>query len=292
MFKIITFLYLVLYSAAALSWGAIGHQTVGEIAERFISPEAKIAINDILGPEKLAIAAIWADEVRDDPDFNLFKPYHFISIESSDPYDSIPQLLHDQKDSVTVLKNFPSLIKDKDTPRSVKMIALKYLIHVIGDIHQPLHVGKKSDAGGNLILVKWNADQTTNLHAVWDEKIIEFDISQLKKKYSPLKFYSFLNYADDILKSHIVDEKIKNLNYIDWIKESQDLRSSIYSNDLPIITDEYKQQATTIVENRLFYGGVRLALFLNDLFKEGSNPGINISLKKEEVLAKLNFNNY
>lgn len=299
---------LALNPQRALCWGDMGHQTVGEIAERYLTPNAKLAITDILGPEKLAIAAVWADSVRDDPDFDLFKPYHFIDIENDKTYETMPESEHEAKDSVTVLKNFPTILMNPEAPRSVKIVALKYLIHVVGDVHQPLHAGLKEDSGGNLCRVAWKPNEILNLHQIWDGKIIDYDIQILKAKSSPLKFYSFSNYADDIIKHHPLEAfdlpKLSTTNYFEWIKESQNLRSDVYPDNhpenycqsksiqIPELTDTYKIKSIAITENRLLAGGLRLAALLNQIFKDGSNPGKNISLTKEQVLKELNLSNH
>jgi hypothetical protein len=285
------FLSLSLYVPAAFSWGNTGHQTIGEIAERFLTPEAKMAITDILGPEKLAIAATWADAVRDDPAFNNFKSYHFIDIEENASYETAP---HAAKDSMTIITKYPLLLASKEVNRSVKIVALKYLIHVVGDIHQPLHVGSETDQGGNKVKVNWN-NQPANLHEVWDSKLIDYDISKLKVHVSPLKFYTFINYADDIIKNHPLEkmslEKIQMAPPLEWIKESQNLRSTVYNFEGTSLNENYKEKNIAIIEERLLFGGVRLANLVNAIFKDGTNPGLNNGLSKAQILEQLNLSN-
>ena len=284
---------LFFYATSAYSWGEIGHQAVGEIAERFLNPETKNAINNILGPEKLAMAATWPDSIKDDPDFNGLKSYHFIDPKAS-------------KDLMTVLNQFPRLLLDPAEERSVKMIALRYIIHIVGDIHQPLHAGIKDDRGGNFCQVEWD-NKILNLHSIWDGKIIEYDITNLKSAYSPLKFYGIMTYADDILKLHPLSETdkidIQSKNFSVWIKESQDAELDVYPNEdaqsycqqiptsFPKITKEYKDKAVKITRTRILYGGLRLAAFLNKIFIKGATPGQNNSLSKEQVLKRLDLQN-
>lgn len=299
-------LSLGLYAQNAFAWGSMGHQTVGEIAERFLTPEAKLGIADILGPEKLAIAAVWADDVRDDPDFNAFKPYHFISIDSNAPYSSLPEDQHDLRDSMTVLTKYPAIILDPKMPKSVKLVALKYLIHVVGDVHQPMHIGKSSDSGGNSCKLIWDK-QNYSLHQVWDGRIIDFDISRIKAGKSPLKNFSFIQYADFLLKnSNLSEEQINSLAAIDysaWIKESQDLRPKLYpenapktfcqdhSTEFPVITEDFKNQSANIARERLVYGGMRLASLLNKIFDQLIPSRVDERLTKEQILEKLNLTN-
>lgn len=285
------------YAPCAFSWGEMGHATVGEIAERNLTPEIKTAINDILGPEKLALTAVWADSVKDDSDFDPFKPYHFMH---SDVAES-------DKDSMTVLKKYPEILKDKNANRSVKIVALKYLVHVVGDIHQPFHVGLVGDAGGNFCKVSWKPGQLSNLHAVWDGKVIEYDVAQFRKNYSPFKDYSYNDYASDIIKTQKLSEEeltgTQNDLFSSWAKESEVIRDAQYlgsapytycqknSTEIPTVTDEYKKQAAEVTEKRLLQAGLRLANLLNSIFKHGTNPGVNASMTKEEVLKALELTN-
>lgn len=277
----------------AYSWGDVGHQTVGEIAERILTSKAKQSINNILGPDKLAIVSTWPDSIKDDPEFNSFKAFHFIDTTAP-------------KDLLTVMNKYPVMIKSPSEERSVKIIALKYLIHVIGDIHQPLHAGIKNDRGGNLCMVNWD-DQILNLHSVWDGKIVAFDISKLKQKYSLLKYYSYMTYADDILKLIPMTDadKIKvQASQIDsWIKESEEAENVVYPNqdtdsyckgvitNPPKITDQYKNKAIEITRMRILYAGLRLGSFLNEMFAGDVTPGLNGDLTKAQILSRLNVSN-
>nr|BDT26995.1 S1/P1 nuclease [Bacteriovorax sp. HI3] len=290
-------LFLCLYTNAAFAWGTIGHQTVGEIAERNLTPNARSAITSILGAERLAIAAVWPDDVRDDPDFEVFKPYHYISIDTTDSYDSLPEHSHDPKDSMTVLTKYPALIKDPKVSRSVKIAALKYLLHVAGDVHQPMHIGKKSDSGANACMVIWDK-QPFSLHQIWDGKIIDADIKRLKMENPGIRQYSFIQYADDIIKNN--SPKDLSLNFSEWIHEGQLLRDGLYPqglclrkpNEVSVINDDYKKQSMSLTEERLLTGGLRLAALLNDLFKDGIDPGTNDHLTKNQIIDQLSLSNY
>lgn len=290
-------LLLLLATTKVYPWGGIGHQTMGEIAERNLTTVAHQSVTDILGPEKLAVAAVWADDVRDDPDYASFAPYHFISLDDG-PYGSS---LPDQKDSFTILKKVPEILKDKNAPRSLKMVALRFLIHIVGDVHQPMHIGKKEDSGGNSCHVMWDK-QKLSLHQVWDGKIIEYDISKLRTGRSPLKNYNFISYADDIIKLNPLPTT-NGHNFLEWINESQELRKQAYpsnapslfckrdSLEFPLIEEDYKKRGALITQERLYLAGLRLAHLLNDIFKDGTNPGTNVSLSKKQILELMNLNN-
>jgi hypothetical protein len=307
-------LMLGLYAPTAFSWGSVGHQTVGEIAERYLTPKTKEAITNILGPEKLAVTALWADNIKDDQDFDGFKEYHYVDVPNHTTYDKIPVNERAVKDAMTVITRYPDMLMNPNTERSVKMIALRYIVHVVGDVHQPLHVGNSTDNGGNVCKVLWDKGTLFNLHQIWDGKIIDFDISKLKVGKSPLKDYSYVSYADDILKNHPVTAADIAKTQADgpavWLQESIDLRSQVYpdttpvsddakrnycnktTNSFPKISDDYKVKAAVITEIRLLQGGLRLAAMLNKIFADGNNPGKNVQLTKEQIIEKVLLTNY
>jgi hypothetical protein len=311
---LIVTLMLALYVPAAFSWGSLGHQTIGEIAERNLTPKAKAAITNILGAEKLAVTAVWADNIKDDSDFDGFKEYHYVDVPAHTSYDKIPVNERSTKDAMTVITRYPDMLINPNTERSVKMIALRYIVHVVGDVHQPLHVGNSTDNGGNVCKVLWDKKSLFNLHQIWDGKIIDFDIDKLKVGKSPLKNYSYVSYADDILKNHPVSAddiaKTQAAPIADWLKESQDLRVAVYpdttpvsedakrnycnrgNNSYPKISEDYKVKSAEITEIRILQAGLRLAAMLNKIFADGNNPGKNVELTKEQIIDKLSLTNY
>lgn len=277
------FLFLSFYSLEAFPWGNMGHQSSGEIAERFLTPHTRAGLIDLLGPDKIASFSTWADNVRNDSDFDPLKEYHFIS---------------GKNDAQKALKSLPLLISSKETERSVKIAALKFLIHIIQDVHQPLHAGIRNDVGGNFCNVEWQPGVVLNLHEIWDGRVIDFDISKLKKNPSPFKSFTYINYADAIISLNplTADElsQVEKTPHAEWIKESQELDKNVYPEDgseyckkgatvLPKISDEYKVSAAQIVQKRILYSGVRLAKVLNDLFVD--QPAS--LLDKKQIIEKL-----
>ncbi len=173
-------------ASTAFGWGDIGHQTVGAIAEQNLSPAAKTLVYGILGPEPFAVAAIWPDIVRSDPRYNSLAPYHYVQIREGKSYLQVPAAKRAEKDSFTYLTQVPPLLLRPEIPRDQKMILLRYLIHIVGDIHQPLHVTDGTDFGANSCDVKWREPvtgkiETGNLHSIWDEGLIEIVRAKVKK---------------------------------------------------------------------------------------------------------------
>lgn len=171
-------LAILFRSEAGFAWGNIGHESVAEVAERYLSDDARKLVLSILGVEPLAAAAIFPDEVRSDARFKGFAPYHFVEIRNGTTYVQV-----EPKDGHTIISKVPALLMSPTVSRDRKMIFLRYLIHVVGDVHQPLHVGNGIDMGANLCNVNWVEPETygtnqprktfLNLHTVWDENIID-----------------------------------------------------------------------------------------------------------------------
>lgn len=179
-----------LLSPNALAWGDLGHEIVGAVAEATIETSTKDFVRGLMGLEPLAVSAVFPDHVRDDERFGHqdkdpdkraadnhdFADYHFCEIPTGFTYDTRPH--PSEKDCFGAVTNSIRLLKDMsgEVSREEKMIALRYLVHVIGDVHQPLHVGNGYDIGANLCRIRtWKKPNVgINLHSFWDTDIVEY----------------------------------------------------------------------------------------------------------------------
>ena len=165
-------LAVFLLPALAFSWGKTGHRVVGQIAENHLSPKAAAAVRDLLGPDSLAEIANWADEIRSDPSWKRADPWHYVNIPDGETYEAMTK--NPAGDIIVAMKRFEATLRNPAAPKEERIQALKFLVHMIGDIHQPLHAGKRDDLGGNRVSVHWfRSVEATNLHTVWDDLIIE-----------------------------------------------------------------------------------------------------------------------
>lgn len=246
-----------IYSNTVWGWGQTGHRITGQIAEQWLSPEAKIAIGHILGPESLAEASTYPDDMRSAPgEFwqKTANPYHFVTLADGQHY-------HDTDcppdgDSVSALKHFTRVLQREDSTIADRQLALRFIVHLIGDLHQPLHVSsaKVKDKGGNAVPVTFFKRQT-NLHKIWDSDLI--DQQQL----------SFSEYAS-WLNAKITREQNGNWSsgdYQQWITESAGLRDGVYPLS-PELGWDYLYQHNPTVKLRLQQAGVRIAAYLNRVF--------------------------
>jgi heat shock protein HspQ len=251
-------LMLLLSARSAFAWGANGHRVVGRVAEHHLSPAAARGVACILGGESLAQAATWPDEIRSDPSWSRATPWHFVSVDDGESYDPAKS---PEGDVVQAIDRFSKLLRDPQADRTAKTEALRFLVHFVGDIHQPLHVGRRADRGGNTIRVNWFGENT-NLHSVWDEKILEAE---------KLSFSELAEFVD-----HPTDGEIKvwqSAAVLDWMKESADLRARVYDIGDGKLGYAYQYQNIPLVKRRLLQAGVRLAGLLNAIFAD-AGPSI------------------
>ena len=253
----------------AFAWGKTGHRVVAAIADTQLSGLARAHIREILGgSESLDEAATWPDEMRSAPEPFWQKtatPWHYVTLNGI-IYDHAPS----EGDALEALNRFRATLQDPKASVADKQLALRFIVHLVGDLHQPLHVGKCCDKGGNDVRVTWFG-KPTNLHAAWDSAIV--DDEQL----------SFSELAAKLMR-HTSDQDVVNwwdINPRDWISESAQLREQIYANiprpkapkdkkakadALPDLSYDYVYKFTPVMERRLQQAGVRLAAYLNDIY--------------------------
>jgi hypothetical protein len=265
----------VFHPAPALAWGKTGHRVVAAIADTQLSGLARAQIREILGPgESLDEAANWPDEMRSDPSpfwQRTATPWHYVTL-SGTAYDHAPP----EGDALEALDHFRAVLEDPHASLADKQTALRFVIHLVGDLHQPLHVGKCCDRGANDVKVSWFG-KPTNLHAVWDSSLV--DEEQL----------SFTELAAK-LERHISDRQLIawwDINPRDWVSESAKLRDSLYpvatdtpkgsslatevdggAAGVPNLSYPYVYRFTPLMEQRLSQAGVRLAAYLNAIFAQ------------------------
>lgn len=259
---------LLSISIVLLSWGVTGHRTVGKIAENHLTPNAKAAVHDLLGGETLADVSTWADEVRNQPEYKATGPWHYINLPLGLSYSDFQKQVEGMSEAnvFSALRQLEQVVADKTAPREKKIEALKFIVHFVGDLHQPMHVSRAEDKGGNTIQLNYNG-QGTNLHSVWDSKLIEHegaDYQQLAEKYdhaSPAQVQQWQK--DPVIK---------------WIWESYEISSRLYAEVDAMksrsIDDSYYAAHIGIIHERLEQAGIRLAGVLNTLFRDGvAGPG-------------------
>jgi nuclease S1 len=250
----------------AWAWGRLGHRVIAQIAEKRLTPKAREAVRSLLADgESMADASTWADENRG----RLPKtaPWHYVDVPLDESaYDS-KWSADDRKKGCVVDKiaEFRLALKDTTKPVEERRFALRFLIHLVGDMHMPMHVGDNHDRGGNDTQVRF-FDRGMNMHSLWDSGIID------RAHKSEAAWLVDLGEIDtDDNRAKAMDGKVE-----DWATESLLAARSAYQvpgSDRRIkpgdkLTDAYFNASLPVVRERLYRGGVRLALLLDIAFAE------------------------
>lgn len=259
---------LLLLSPEAFSWGKTGHRVVGEIAQRNLNAEAKKGVKDLLGIEDLSRVSTWPDEIRSNRKYDYSAPWHYTSVPTGKTY--FDQKRNKDGDVIEALFRFEETLRDPKKSKEEKAEALKFMVHMMGDLHQPLHVGLAEDRGGNNVRLKWFKNET-NLHALWDESIVDFE------QLSYTEYASYLN--------HFTKDEKKEFpkgTFLDWAKESMDLRSVVYdTGGSESAGYEYHHKIKPTMELRLRQAGLRLASLLNSIFKKEALSKDYVTLRQK-----------
>jgi len=246
---------LPLKSYAAVNfWGATGHRVVGKIADNHLNGKTKREVKRLLNRKSLAFVSTFADEIKSDRRYNEFYTWHYINMPLDENYENSKK--NSKGDLVTGIAYCKKVILDKNASDDDKAFYLKLLIHLIGDLHQPMHVGLQEDKGGNDFKVQWFYEDS-NLHRVWDSEMIEsFDMS-----------YNELAENADILSKKQV-KAIQEGSVMDWVNETHQLTKKVYASAKPDenLKYRYSYDHFKTVRSQLQIAGIRLAKVLNDLF--------------------------
>jgi hypothetical protein len=242
----------------AYGWGEKGHRTVAIIADTYLTEQSRERVRKLLPVgTTLADAAIWPDkEGRQIADLDRL---HHVSIpDNASGYDQ-ERDCNARNCIVEALKWFTWVIADAKAPINVRLIALRYVAHLVGDMHQPLHAGRREDRNGTDIIVSYRA-QTNNLHLFWDINVVE-----MEEDNPP-------DLAKKLVASITAEQRVEweARDPISWTDESFRLsRSDAYKlgESTAELSDEYVATASIIVRRRLVQAGVRLGWLLNNAFR-------------------------
>jgi S1/P1 Nuclease len=259
---VFVFLILVATPVRALAWGYDCHRIIAEIAEQFLEPPTARLVRELLSIENVTTlddVSIWADEIR------LQRPetrsWHFVNIpitpaaEEPRSYDAIRDCPQDNC-IIAKIEHFELVLADRQAPDRQRLEALKYLVHFVGDLHQPLHVSNNQDRGGNNLFVIFRG-LSTNLHAVWDTEIIRPALGPDDRSYA-------MKLAQTITPDEI--ESWSKGDPVAWANEGYEIAARIIYGELPhsgTLPEDYETKVLPIVNEQLERAGVRLAEVLN-----------------------------
>jgi nuclease S1 len=248
----------LLWPALALAWGPEGHRIVGELAQRQLDPQARAAVAELLRGEPeptLAGVANWADELRDaDPDqYRRTSRWHYVNFRSDDCSYVPARDCRGGDCVIAAINDQLRMLGDRTQPRASRVQALKFVVHFIGDVHQPFHAGGRDDRGGNDFQISYHG-QGSNLHAVWDTLILQGQAP------SPAAYAARLATTPVAPAAIRIDPEAAQR----WAQEScHAIDADALYPPTHTINDAYLNAHRALAEQRLRLAGARLAAELN-----------------------------
>ena len=235
-------------------WGKTGHRTIAEIASQYLSAKARANINLILHGQSMAMASTFADEIKSDKNFDEFKAWHYANVPFEETYLKSEKNI--DGDIVIGIQYCINILEDSASEDDDKTFYLKMLIHLIGDLHQPLHFGLKEDLGANRFYVDWFGEHS-NFHRVWDSEMIDsygMSYSEMSKNKTVLSPLELQQYAYG--------------NLMDWVEDTRKLTKEVYksANQRDNLGYRYMYDWYDTLNLQMHKAGIRLAKVLNDIF--------------------------
>ncbi len=299
----------------AHAWGCKGHQTVASIAERHLTPEARQMVQKLLGDnpvdpklrrwcgnattDLLVDASTWPDDVRNE---RKNGPWHYIDIPRGKHKGELAEYCGAEGCVTRAIEEQRAILKDKSADPMKRAEAIRYLVHFVGDMHQPLHAITNADNGGNCVPVKYfrheplpnllhpeREDYSPNLHQIWDTEIVERDM----EVSNPFRYADEL---DEKFHAESVAWEAAGIHVDNWAWESHEraetalydafperisiepdmkLKSCAENNHMGkrmfekhlAVGEMYQSNAAKAAETGLAEAGVRLAMILNEAAK-------------------------
>jgi hypothetical protein len=251
----ILFTYLPLQSMA---WGMLGHRIVGQIADSYLTKKARKNIELILGGESVAMASTWADFIKSNPAYSYLSAWHYVDFDKPLAYPQMQAFLKQDTatDASTKLNMIITQLKNKNLEQGKKLLYLRMLIHIVGDVHQPMHTAHTEDKGGNDVKLFW-FNKPTNLHALWDSNLID------DQQLSYTEYANWINRSTTEQRTALQHDEISK-----WLYESSQISEKLYTELKPEahLSYRYTFDHIAIANQQLLKGGIRLAGILNQLF--------------------------
>lgn len=273
--------FMMAASLDALAWGVKGHRIIALVAADRLMPAAQAEVTALLQGEDLATAAVWADEMRDNHDDPAFwsaaSTWHYARLTPGVDYANAPK--EPRGDAVTALETFTAILLDEPLPSGpvstalasyfkdfdphsveVKRFALKFALHILGDLQQPLHAGYAQDHGGNAIAIQWQGE-STNLHSLWDTRLL--DLAGITEQAYARRLHNRLD--------HTPNSDVRTMERGDpreWLRESLRLLERIHAHDADgvVLEKSYAAEFVPTVETQMVKGALRTAYYLNNVF--------------------------
>lgn len=250
----------------AFAWGAKGHDVVAAIAEQHLTPKAKRKINKLLDGRSIVYYSSWMDNIQNSPyweyGYNKTKTWHYANVDKGLTYQTMQK-----NESGDVVKGLEFLTKEMtenydELTDSMRVDYLKMIVHMVGDLHCPMHAGRLSDRGGNNTKVMWFRNESS-LHSIWDSKMID-----------SARKWSYSEWCEQLdIENRKYRKEISKGTYEDWFTETVDGAARIYdyvessTAIVPELSYQFVYDFSPLLEEQLMNAGYRLAYVLNTIFR-------------------------
>lgn len=251
--KALLIIAIVFASNSLFAWGKTGHRVVGNVAYQHLTPKAKKNIQSILRHEHLNMVGNYMDFIKSDKKNDFMSSWHYCTVPDGKTYDEVGA--PDEGDAVVTVERLIAELKSKEFTYESELENLKYLVHIVADMHQPLHVGNGEDRGGNDVKLEFMWKKS-NLHRVWDSGLID---------YQQLSFSEYTQWINHTSEDQVRQWQSEGTRV--WLEEAMNYRDGIY--ELPDdgkLSWVYNYTHIATVNERLLKAGVRLAGILNEIY--------------------------
>lgn len=235
-------------------WGQVGHRIIGRVASSQLTPAARATVRMLLPGESLGSVASWADQIRSQQPETA--PWHYVNIPIWDSIFRPATVCPGGNCVIAALERQLAIVADRSRPRAERAEALKWVVHLVGDMHQPLHVGDRGDRGGNDVKLTYDG-KPGNLHAIWDTGLLL--ATGVNEEQYVVQFERTIRQRGDLA-------RLTSGSIVDWAMESHAVSRDVAYPFLPTsleLDNRYLDMVRSILEDRMLRASVRLAALLN-----------------------------
>lgn len=254
---VLSILLLAVNLTSAYGWGKKGHDVIAYIAECHLSPEVLARVEKVLDGRTMIYYSSWMDSASNRPEYSYSKTWHYFNLGRRESV--LEAKRHKKGDLLSAVTDIETKLRSGTLSAEDEKVALMMMIHLIGDMHQPMHMGESENEGGGTIPVVYFVE-STSLHAMWDYHIVEGAHS-----------WSYTEWQIQIdRESEEREREITSGSYVDWLMQTHELAKLVYRKT-PAETRvfyEYIDDFRPIIEEQFLKAGLRLAHVLNSIYGE------------------------
>lgn len=245
----------LLMSLQVFGWGQKGHDVTAYIAECHLTPVAAQKIDKVLNGRSLVYYANWLDNASHTDDYAYTSTWHYLNVDEGYTLDTMPR--EEKGDVLSAVTILCDKLKSGNLSPEAEHICLRMLIHLVGDMHCPMHAGHRTDRGGNQVPVVLFG-RPSNLHSIWDTALVD-----------AAHKWGYMEWQQQLDRPNCDVETIQAGTPRDWMLETVELSKKVYATtpEGAKLSYDYLNDATPLIEQQFLRGGLRLARLLNEIYQ-------------------------